>query len=313
MSGLAGDDSAWSQAEQWFCRLHAEDCAAGERAAFAAWLAADPAHRRAWDDTRQLFAATLAPAQAACPPATRPRALGRRLARRWRLAALAVLLVVLAGLVHPGDWGADWATGTGERRVLTLADGSVVELDAASALDVAMGPQGERRVRLRHGRAYFQVAADPARPFIVATAQGRVRVVGTRFSVATQAGLEVAVEQGVVELSGAGDAAVPLRLTAGQRGQVRQGHALAARPVDFGVDFAWRRGQMVVRGQPMAQLAEALDRYWPGRLVLVGDDLARRRISGVVDLDRPTDGVNALAQMLDARVLRLTPALTVLY
>lgn len=309
------EDGAWSAAEQWFCRLEAEDCTPADRMAFARWLEASPAHRRAWDDTVALFDASLGPARtvAGWPgPSSPRRQLWWRPARR---VAVAAALLVVAGLFlfQSGDWGADLATGTGERRSLTLADGSVVELDADSAVDLAVAADGvgDRRVRLRHGRAYFQVVADPARPFVVATAHGQVRVVGTRFAVAADTRLEVAVEQGAVDVSGADHA--PLRLGPGQRGVVRGGRAEAAGTVDLMAELAWRRGQLVVRQQPLADLAADLDRYWPGRLVVVGGELTARRVSGVIDLDRRDAGLAALSQMLGARVLHLTPALTVLY
>ncbi len=79
-------------------------------------------------------------------------------------------------------WGADQRTAAGEQRVLTLDDGSRLTLAGDSAINLDLVDH-QRHVTLLRGRAYFQVASDPHRPFLVEAGEARVRVTGTRFEV----------------------------------------------------------------------------------------------------------------------------------
>ncbi len=75
-----------------------------------------------------------------------------------------------------------YSTDIGERRSITLADGSTVDLNARSKLRIEFS-SAERRVELLDGQALFQVAKDKQRPFIVHSGDATVRAVGTQFDV----------------------------------------------------------------------------------------------------------------------------------
>lgn len=315
----ADHDVMAAQAEAWLFRLRAEDASHQDREAFSRWLDQHPDHRRVWEETLVLFDATMLPARMVA-------ASGRgRSVRNWRWggrigivarAAVVGLAVAVVAMVMAGrwaDWGADVATGHGERRTITLRDGSVADLNGETALDLDVDGM-TRRVRLRRGEAFFSIARDPAHPFVVTTDHGDIRVVGTRFSVRDD-GVKtvVAVEEGVVEVSPAGTSASSVHVSRAQ--QVMTDGRTLSDPVglDSATAFAWRRGQIVFRQQRLGDLVAQMDHYWSGRVLVLDPALADRRVSGVIDTDRRDDSLRALQDLLGVRLVTLTPYLAILY
>ncbi|MGE0716909.1 MAG: FecR domain-containing protein, partial [Alphaproteobacteria bacterium] len=192
-------DAIFEEAVIRQARLREPDATDDDRAAHARWIAADPLHALADAEARALWIAAAVPAArvAAAPRSTpQPRAApSRRPVRRPVLARLALAASLLLAVAAGVAWGpvafdrlrADHATAVGERRLVTLADGSRVWLNSDTALVVAM-TAGERRVRLLRGEAFFEVAADPARPFVAATGAGSARDVGTAYDMRLDGG-----------------------------------------------------------------------------------------------------------------------------
>ncbi|HAE27068.1 MULTISPECIES: FecR family protein [Hyphomonas] len=189
-------------------------------------------------------------------------------------AAMLVCAVGIAVLLRPGAAPDDdrqplFTTQVAELRNLKLDDGSEVTLGAASALDVSFSPS-ERRVFLARGEAYFEVAKDPSRPFIVATPDAVVRVVGTKFDVKLGAeSVRVAVSQGRVEVLQPVDEAAPLKdedvkhvLLAGQSVVAgRKNKTQPVLPVDAADVAAWRDGMLVYVDAPLRDIIVDLNRY----------------------------------------------------
>ncbi|MBP2232869.1 transmembrane sensor [Azospirillum agricola] len=325
------EDALFAEANAWFFRLQADDLTAAERTAFTAWLERGPAQARAWAEVRDLLDALKVPASAAhraahgipAPAGARPPFGFRPFrTRRFAPAALALLLAV-------GGWGlwrgpetyqnlvADHATAVGEHRAVRLPDGSTADLntDSAIALDFQ---GGERRVRLLRGEAWFQVTRDPEHPFVVDAGTGAARVLGTQFSVRRDGGrVTVTVGEGLVEVAAlGGDGGFSwedtVRVHPGQSVETGAGGLSAPVVADPGVAFAWRNGQVVFRQQPLASVIDALNRQWPGRVVLLNDEAADRVVSGVFSLDRPAAVFDALERGIGVRATRITPYLTLL-
>ncbi|WP_085091040.1 FecR family protein [Azospirillum oryzae] len=317
-------DRLFSEANAWFFRLQSDDLTPAERTAFADWLARSPAHSRAWSEVRTLLHDLKEPARAAyagsrIAPPRRPVAVRVR-----RFAAALAVLLVAGGL---GVWRgptlyqnaiADQVTSTGQRRTLTLPDGSTAEMngDTALALDFR---DGERRVRILRGEAWFHVTRDPDHPFVVDGGAGAARVLGTRFSVRREDDRTiVTVGEGLVEVSAhpSTDSHAPwpdsVRLHAGESAEADSHGLTGPRTVDPAVAFAWRQGQIVFRQQSLASVIAALNRQWPGRVVLLNDEAAERVVSGVFALDRPDAVFDALERGLGVRATRITPYLTLL-
>lgn len=303
-------DDLFEEASAWYYRLQAEDVSPQERNDFATWLARGPEQAQAWDEVLALLGALRQPARQ-WREAERARWRKPRL-RAWASAA-AVLLAVGALTLSspwPDRWRADYATATGEARELSLADGSRIQLNTDSAIQVELA-QGERRVNLLRGEAWFEVSADPARPFVIRSGEGWVKVVGTRFSVSRQDGqTRVRVAQGKVQVSAGGEQAVLLEPG---RGVEYQGGQLAAvHEIDGASEFAWRQRQLVFRQQPLAEVVDELNRYWPGQTLVLGDALRQRKVSGVFEIDKPDAVLKALRHTLGLDAQQYTPWLRVL-
>ena len=305
-------DAIRNAAHDWQTRIEAGEMTPANRQAFEAWLAADPRHRAAYDRAASLWRQVGALDGTALPPRSlQPLARERFIAwrnggrPRWplRLAGgvavlAAVLLVVLLpidprSLLSPGIQG--FETRIAETREIRLADGSRVTLGARSGLSVEL-EETERRIRLRFGEAFFEVASDPARPFIVESDSLRVEALGTAFDVRRLGvGSRVAVAEGTVAVSSAdpnGDVA-PMRLSAGQqiasddRGSL--GAATAIAPDAVG---AWRRDRLVYSGAPLSDVVADANRYHDDWILLRDEKAAQLEITAVFDA-RDIDGMLA--------------------
>lgn len=340
--GKAGDADRAELAGAWCLRLAERELSAPERAEFDAWLAADPANAGAFDAATRAWQAL---DQARLSPeliALRRGALEsfrRGHAARWRrgghrrrgIAALAACLVVAA--LGAGLWfryaPRSYETGLGERRVVTLSDGSRVSLDASSKLKVRYGG-GRRALWLERGRAKFAVARDPLRPFSVGVADKLVIATGTEFSVELLSSqVHVILYEGSVEVlaSGRGGTLQPVRLTTQARASgpdkpaatLTPGRGLVAEvaaadalvtAVDPVRSLWWEAGQLVFSDEPLASAVERMNRYAAVPLA-VGDAAAGQvRISGVYvagDTQAFVEGITGVfpvtARELDGRTL----------
>lgn len=302
-------------AQQWFVLLQDEDATQADRRRFAAWLAADPAHAQAWAETEQLWARmdAVVPALRARDAWQAARKPDVQMSRRGWLKQAAAAALVLGGgvgVVVSSDLFADHRTGVGERRSLKLADGSMVELDADSALSVSFSA-GQRRIQLHRGRAFFQVASDPARPFVVVANTGEIRALGTAFSVKiAPAGLvQVAVSEHAVAVSCGGETA-----------RVDEGRALAydaggigqMAPVDIVSQLGWRQDRLFFQEAPLREVVADLDRYRPGRILILDADLADLPVTGFFHAGQTEAALQTIEATLPVRLSRLTDRLVVI-
>ncbi|MBB1592890.1 FecR domain-containing protein [Achromobacter sp. UMC46] len=308
-------DKTISAAAQWYARLCADDADAADVAAHGRWLAADPEHARVWRQVERLRG-TLGAAPARLAADTLSRAdrhfERRRAALRNGLGAMALLGAggVLAWRTLPveqmaASYLADYHMGTGERRELRLADGTLLWLDSASAVDVSMDARG-RQVTVHAGEILIDTehAAPGLPPLRVTTLHGTVRPLGTRFTVNRQdARTRVAVLRHAVELLPA-DGAAPLVLNAGEQGVLE---ASGARPegVILGEPDAWTRGLLIVDGMRLGAFIAQLDRYRPGRLSCE-ESVASLRVSGAFPIDDTDRALAAVERALPVRVSRFT-------
>lgn len=311
MSRLPPITEAQSQAAlQWFSRIN-EQPGQAEGAAFKRWLLADPAHRTAYQQAQALWQKSAAPAarladeeheslQRYLDAMARPPAYGRwRRTAALAMAACLVLAVGVAGGWRPGNWWQDLRadySSAGQVRLVALADQSQVTLDAGSAIAVDFA-HGERRVRLLHGAAFFQVT-HTGEPFLVEAAGGEVRVLGTQFEVRDQGeGAQVTVRNGRVAVSPA-QGAVARELTANQQVAYSAGTVGDTLAVDSDNRLAWREGWLNYYQAPLAQVVEDLGRYYPGRILLLDGELGQRKVSGSFPVAEPLLALDSLGKVM---------------
>jgi transmembrane sensor len=159
-----------------------------------------------------------------------------------------------------------------------LADQSQVTLDADSAIAVDFSG-GERHVQVRRGAGFFSVT-HTGEPFVVDAEQGQTRVLGTQFEVRLlPEGAQVTVLSGRVGVT-AGKGDTQQILTAGQQVTYGEGSAQPFHAVDSEAQLAWRQGWLNYYKVTLADVVRDLGRYYPGRIVLLNDELAKRQVSG---------------------------------
>ncbi|MBC9035038.1 FecR domain-containing protein [Sphingomonas sp. JC676] len=334
MSAETDPQTAREQAAAWLMRLHEGPVGLEEELELELWLEAHPANReamtrvaRAWRmageaaDLPGLIAAR-ADALKAMGDAGRRASQGRQLGLPYALAALAAcLLLIVTATFYFYSGGETYRTGVGERRVIVLDDGSQLSLDAASAVEVRY--DGERRaLRLLAGRARFEVAKDPRRPFTV-TAGGRVVVAtGTAFSVELlHAEMRVVLYEGsvsVLEDSPAdqaprhvllpGKSRIPAdrMLTPSTALIVPAGSSVAARleTVDVARSASWEQGQLVFSDEPLGVAVERVNRYSDARLLIEDPATAALPVSGTFNAGDTEGFVDGVATLYGLRKLR---------
>jgi transmembrane sensor len=302
-------DAAGDAAIEWFVRLRAGPLAPDEKAELDAWLAEDAANAAAFDEVLSMYGhlAVMSPSRA-----DRPR---RRLSR-IRIAALASAAAVALALFASFDeialrLRADHFAGAGERKLVTLDDGSRVLLDSRSSIAIRYSP-GERRLALLSGEAWFEAAPDPSRPFIVEAGGGTVTALGTAFDVALEGtGARVTVTAHRVSLSSGGRSIV---VDEGRQSAFEQG-AAARTPEPVNVDqvTAWRRGKLIVTKKPLREVIAAIGRYRRGFVYCVDRSICERRISGVFGADDPMQSLREIETSLGLRAIQLTSYMILLY
>jgi transmembrane sensor len=307
--------SAEETAALWAARLDGSELSSADRAQLNAWLQADPSHRVILSsycqfsaDLEQPLTALVESGVLTLPPAdvaTKPS--------RWKWFAGSLLMAAAAAVVfaiwiaQPVTQVSGVSTAVAHRQSLTLADGTHVDLNADTRLEVALS-RAERRVRLLSGEAYFAVHKDPSRPFVIETPAGSVRVTGTTFDVRSDdaAHLNVLVVEGSVQVRPGDNGTLtlpPVLLGAGD--------ALTSSPAGVSVKslpapvledaLAWRRGEIVFAGVPLREALAHFSRYhgWP---ITAADSCSELPLGGRFSLDDPKGFFAALEELFPVRV-----------
>jgi len=344
------------EASEWFVEFRVGDVDAAARERFDEWLRRSPEHIRAYIEIARTYVempnphatkpldveALIANARSGeniVPFDTKPQgraAMHTRSPRRRFLAvAASALMVALAG----GVWWQSahlplYRTDIGERRSITLADGSTVDLNARSKLRVEFS-KNERRVELLDGQALFQVAKDKSRPFIVASGEATVRAVGTQFDVYRKdSGTTVTVLEGRVAVystapqpaarsplaavqpeaqmhaiphSEAASSNPPglldpsgagaIFLSAGEQVTVTRAQTLpASARADIAATTAWMQRRLIFDGSKLSDVVQEFNRYNKRQLVIEDAQLSDFHVSGVYSSTDPTSLIRFLRE-----------------
>jgi transmembrane sensor len=219
-------------------------------------------------------------------------------------SAVAAAMIGAVGLRLTG--ATRYGTRLGEVRVVTLKDGSVITLNTSSSIRVDMG-SARRLVALEAGEALFDVASDPARPFIVEAGDAAVRAVGTSFAVRRfgSAPVEVVVREGLVEVTAPSNAR-PIRMGANSRlvaaGTGPMGVPARLQPDAISRELAWKDGRLAFEGEALGRAAQSFARYSDIRIVIDDPAVAREEITGLFAANDPVSFARAAALSLDLSV-----------
>ncbi|GLK89516.1 FecR domain-containing protein [Pseudomonas turukhanskensis] len=316
MKAPALDYAVLQQAADWFATLSGGAVSEPQRQAWRLWLAASPEHAAAWQRVEAISG------QFERVPGDRRRAAGQALSaagssRRRAIGMLALLcgggLLALAtarrGTLQA--WAANQRTATGEVRETRLADGTQLWLNTNSAADIDYSAS-LRRVQVLRGEVLLESAHDtlvPARPLVVDSQQGRMRALGTRFSVRQGEGYtQLSVFDGAVQISPVQGAAQQV-ISAGQQVRFTAAGIGAVQAAEPGRQ-AWSHGVLLADNRRLDDFIAELAEYTPGYL---GCDpqIADLRLVGAYPLADREKIFAALQSSLPVRIRHRTPWWTV--
>jgi transmembrane sensor len=290
------------QAAEWATRIDAGSIDRDTDVGLRRWLDEDP--RRQGALLRAEAALSFVDrgrALAGVIPKPEPRPIWVRRKLMFTGAALAASLVGVAILMTAPN---RYDTDLGEIRRVPLSDGSVVAINTQSAVEVSM-QRDAREVTLTRGEAWFKVAHDKTRPFIVSAGRIRVRAVGTAFSVRRHDdGADVQVTEGLVETWTVGEEERRIQLAAGSKAYVAayEPPKIVQSSADVERSLAWREGQIVLEGESLDEAAAQFNRYNARKLVISDPGLAAEKLVGQFRATDPQTFAEAVATTLGAQV-----------
>lgn len=327
------DDRRMEEAISWFLRLSDPEAPEALVAEHAEWMAADPENAFAYarieyvgaavDESRadlaerfadELLSGTAQPARSAPTQRKTPFGSGwsTGYARRLLPLAAAILVAALVALVLEitNDATTRYVTQPAERQQLQLADGSEIDMSAATTLDVTR-QDGQSLVRLISGQAFFSVTPQKGRPFQVDAGGRRIRVVGTAFDVLkTQKETTVTVVEGIVDVApsptGPQDSnAQAKRIEPGWRLTYRAADGSTnLQKVDTDAATAWRKGYLIYEGSPLADVVADVNRYFAANIQIADIETGALSFTGVLQLEDPQVIIARLEAFLPIEVQR---------
>jgi len=276
-----------------------------EREAFSQWHAAHEEHARAWRQLGMLdqrFSVANGPARTAL---LQSRESIRRRVRKLGNGVASVIAVIGLALFAgerylPLDyWLADQRTATGEQRTLRLADGTLLNLNTHSAVDIRFDEK-QRRIILQEGEILVETGHGDARPFIVETREGSMRALGTLFLVKREEeGTRLSVLKSAVAAHPESSPEEQI-LHEGQQVLMRSNGLGPIVAVNAGAD-AWTRGMLVVDNARLEDLVHELGRYRRGHLG-IAPEIADLRITGSFPLHDTDKALSALLPTLPVQI-----------
>ncbi len=321
------DNQLLDEAANWVIRLRSPELSMAEKQDFSHWLNRSEQHVRAFDDMAAtwdtLGAVTHVPELAqqldhrtdTSPQATaNPQATVSTRGWSWNLlswqsgaalaccAALFAIALRLAPIPTPIDTQI-YTTAAGEQKDITLADGSVVSLNTQSTLTVSFTDE-QRNLALESGEAYFQVAPNKQRPFVVEVGRGTVTAVGTAFNIyRQQRQTDVVVTEGIVQMREHHSPSNPMpqseRLIANQQASFDQRGLSGISTAHPEQSLAWREQTLVFEQLPLPQALAELNRYLATPVDSTHPSLQQLKVSGTFSLTAPEDTLRALKLSFD--------------
>jgi transmembrane sensor len=304
------------QAAEWFALLRDGQASHEHKRAWRNWLDAKPEHKKAWLYVENISQSFEALQQTPDPHHTADNLYkaNQRLRHRRRLLSGMVSIAVM-GFVGQLSWNkkwlphsvmalaADYHTGVGQQRHITLADGSQIWLNTATTINVDYSAQ-QRRIELLHGEIYIETAKDPARSFVVDTPHGRLTALGTQFNVMNHPhDIELAVYEGAVSIQTLHHQQTELQ--AGERSRFNSDQIQAKQHV-ITAQQAWRQGLLVAEDMTLQDLIAELNRYQYG-YINISEEIAQLKVYGSFPLNDTDQALAMLTRVLPIQVRQVFP------
>lgn len=334
------DNPIENAAQEWFVLLQTGQPSAEDRRKFELWRKQDARHQAAYDELKAVWSgveplrdafaqqatdtqpeAIFAESEQSSPPPV-PSLPGQSTwSTRFRWCSLGAAIVLAAVLFGPSlaiQLTADHRTGVGEQAQVELPDGSKAWLNTDTAISINFS-EDHRRISLLRGEAQFDVTSDPQRPFSVAADYGTATAVGTVFvvrdsdstSTVTVVEGQVAVKAREKQYPSFGEK-IPT-LTQGQQVQVLAEHRLSSiETVNLSSVHAWREGFISIGDLPVDEALAEIDRYRPGKIVLMTDSRDLDSITARIAIDTVDDGLKSIAASSGLSVIHVTDYLVIL-
>lgn len=300
------------QAADWLTLLRSGEATAKDWAQLERWRHQSDMHVAAWQRAESVMGTF---SQVPVPVARGTLSRMENVPRRRALKTFALLLIAAPSAwvawQQQQHWRADLRTAIGEQQSFDLADGSRLVLNTATTLDVTFS-DNERRLTLLQGEILITTAKDSApasRPFLVDTAQGQLRALGTRFSVHQLDGqTRLAVYQGAVEITlkdAIDNAHQNVVVAAGEQRMFSRTHLFPPEPAANN-EALWQRGMLLAREMPLKQLIAELSRYRRG-ILRCDPAVASLQVSGAFPVNDTDASLTLLQQTLPVQVSRIGP------
>jgi transmembrane sensor len=319
-----GLDPLRQEALGWMEHLTSGRATRSDAAALRRWLAQGPAHEKAFAEVRTLWK-NIGPAgrnlrargQASAELVAVHRTIDRRAVLGGGLAAVAATAAYAVVQPPLGLWPswaelmADYRTKTGEQRDLALEDVSI-RLNSQTSLSVHPPDRGTDQIRLITGEASFATASDHS--LVVLASEGRTIAKDARFDVRhveADAGSSVCVTclAGSVRVEQRSDAVV---VGAGQQLRYNKDRISTIATVDPVVATAWQQGILIFRFTPLAEVVDEINRYRPGKVVLLNDKLGRTPVTGRFRIDHMDEVLMRLEVAFGAKIHSLPGGLVLM-
>jgi transmembrane sensor len=312
-----GDSESRTKREalDWLRRLTSGEVTRADLDALDRWRAESPTHRRALAEANLLWdvlgkVAHEADARGLARNGSVRSFLGRPATRRAALAGAAAASVAYLMMRPPlhlwptaAELMASYRTATGERRQLSIASGITIEMNTQTSLSAAKAVGELYSLDLVSGQLAVSVRAQAARSVVITAANGKTQADRGSFDVRRDgSSVCVTCADGVVRVS---YRSTTTTLQQGQQVSYDDRGLGSVVAADSTAVTAWQRGLLIFRDAPLAEVIEEVNRYRPGRILLLNDALAERRVIGGFRLDQIDDVVNYIGQAFGAKIRSL--------
>ncbi|MGU3576025.1 FecR family protein [Brucellaceae bacterium C25G] len=306
-----GVDIALSdEALDWLVKLHSGEANDADHMAFAHWRQQSYEHEAAARDAEAIWQNV-----GTAGNEMRREERQRKITRRSLLGGAALLLGggVFYKVGYLGNsLSADYVSAVAEQRTVTLADGSIVYMNADTAFSIDPRP-AMRYIKLHYGQATFKVAHDPKKPFVVAAGTGITQALGTEFDIDIRSeDVVVTVLSGTVGIATEDEPTILVKAGMDSRVFYRKtGKPSEPEIVDAAIETAWHRGKLIFNQRKLVDVVAELERYSHRKFIVIGDDLSAMEVTGAFDLNRPEEVLDTLAATLRVKITRL-PFVTII-